>query len=65
MGAGVKPKKWGFDVYAGLDNILAQRYSQFTFLNVTAPTGQLPKVYNPATPYSTYYMGLSVRYQFR
>lgn len=65
MAAGIKPKKWGFDVYAGLDNILGQRYSQFTFLNVTAPTGQLPKVYNPGSPYTTYYMGVSLRYMFK
>jgi iron complex outermembrane receptor protein len=65
MGAGIKPQKWGFDLYAGLDNILGQRNSQFTFLNVTAPTGQLPKVYNPGSPYATYYMGVSLRYLFK
>lgn len=65
MGVGLKPKKWVLDAYVGLDNILAQRYSQFTFLNVTATGGQLPKVFNPGSPYSTYYMGVSVRYHFK
>lgn len=65
MAVGIKPKKWGFDVYAGLDNVLGQRNSQFTFLNVNAPTGQLPKVYNPGAPNATFYLGVSTRYVFK
>ena len=64
LNQGKQTRKWGFDVYGGLDNILGQLYSQFTFLNVTAPTGQLPKVYNPRSPYTTYYIGGTLRYRF-
>ncbi len=64
LNQGKQTSKLGFDVYGGLDNILGQRYSQFTFLNVTAPTGQLPKVYNPGSPYTTYYVGGTLRYRF-
>ena len=64
MNAGKKTNKWGVDIYAGLDNILGQRYSQFTFLNVAAVAGQLPKVFNPGSPYMTYYIGGALRYRF-
>ena len=57
-------KKWNIDVFAGLDNMLGQRYSQFTFLNIAAPAGQLPKVFNPGSPYMTNYLGASLRYRF-
>lgn len=64
MNASKKTSKWGVDVYGGLDNIFNQRYSQFTFLNVTASAGQLPKVFNPGSPYMTYYVGGALRYRF-
>ncbi len=57
-----RDKKIVLDIFAGLDNILGHRYSQFTFINLTAPAGQLPKFFNPRTPYATYYIGANARF---
>jgi iron complex outermembrane recepter protein len=55
-------KKIPVDLYAGVDNILNQKYSSYVNLNAKASGGGA-RFYNPS-PGRNYYSGISVKYLF-
>lgn len=57
-------KQFTVDVYAGMDNITNTKYSSLVALNAVGYGGNEPAYFNPS-PARNFYVGLSLKYNFK
>ncbi|MEL6924577.1 MAG: TonB-dependent receptor, partial [Bacteroidota bacterium] len=54
---------WGLDVYAGINNLLDEKYASMILINAGSFGGRAPRYYYPGLP-RNFYAGAKLRYQF-
>ncbi|MCP3931436.1 MAG: TonB-dependent receptor [Bacteroidetes bacterium] len=55
--------KWMFDLYAGINNLLDEKYASMILINAGSFGGRAPRYYYPALP-RNFYAGIRLEYSF-